>query len=524
MERQPLNDMFVNNNISRRLMLKLGGAGLLGAGLVACGSPSTATSGSPTRGGTLQMAQVADIIPSGLFGQDFPNTSYGRLVLNTLTRYSPTLQPMPELATSWQMSTDQTTLTLQLRPDVKFHSGRPFGPADVIASIQNMQNPARASQMASTAKTIVDMSPSGANAVTLKLAHPISNLFDLFEMMFIIDQESLPELLAGTTVVGTGPFTWKSRTPGSSLTLARNPSYWVSGSPYLDGVMLRIIPQAQSLLSALQATQTQLAIGLAPKDFVSLRNNPAYTTTVFDTNDAVYYVGCNTTVPPFDNQMVRQAVAWSVDRDTILNEVFNKIGSSTSIPWAPSSPAYSKAAATHYTYDLSKAKTLLQQSGAGNMNAQIAYNSGLLASQAMAQIVQYSLTQVGINTTPVAFDAATYISKLAAGKLPGLFVNVHGFGQLQPATLVQSAFPFNAARNAENLSNPTYTQLANTAWTSTSKNDLTTAYQQLTNFMLDQQFVIDSVISPNTVVTASKFKDFSYNRFDYLDFDHAYLG
>jgi len=42
--------------------------------------------------------------------------------------------------------------------------------------------------------------------------------------------------------------------------------------------------------------------------------------------------------------------------------------------------------------------------------------------------------------------------------------------------------------------------------------------------MLDQQFVIDSVISPNTVVTASKFKDFSYNRFDYLDFDHAYLG
>jgi len=66
MERQPLNDMFVNNNISRRLMLKLGGAGLLGAGLVACGSPSTATSGSPTRGGTLQMAQVADNIPRSI--------------------------------------------------------------------------------------------------------------------------------------------------------------------------------------------------------------------------------------------------------------------------------------------------------------------------------------------------------------------------------------------------------------------------------------------------------------------------
>ncbi|MDQ6900520.1 MAG: ABC transporter substrate-binding protein [Candidatus Dormibacteraeota bacterium] len=515
----------MQQRVSRRWVVKAGAAGTLFllTGCTSAANSGAGTSSGPKKGGTLHMAQVPDIIPSGLFGQNFPNTAVGRLVYNTLTEYDhKTLKPNPSLATSWQLAGDGTSLTLELRKDVKFHSGRPFGPDDVIFSIQNIQDPKRASQLRSTAAVITDASGSGST-VKLRLSHAASNLFDLFEIMFIVDKDTLPDMLSGKNLNGTGPFVWKQWNPGDSVALSKNPNYWKSGRPYLDGVELRIIPQAQSLLSSLQAQQTELALGLAPKDYVGLKNNPAFTTQVADTGDAAYYVGCNVKVPPFDRKEVRQAVAYAVDKERILKEVFSGVGNVTSIPWPKSSPAYTDAAATHYSYNPNKAKQILQSAGLTNVQAQLAFNSGSPPLSPMAQIVQFNLQQIGITTQTVSYDAAQFIQKLQAGTLPGLWVNVHGFSQLHPATLIVSAFPFNAAKNASNLNDPVYVDLANQAFRA-SEGSAKAVYQKVTDYLLDQQFVIDSVISPGTFVSVNKFKNFTYNMFDYLDFDEAYLA
>ena len=233
-----------------------------GTALVGFGRPASA---APKRGGVVQIAQVPDVIPNGLFGQNFPNGAIGGLIYNTLTAYDHrTLAPRPQLAKSWDVAGDGTAITLQLRSDVKFHSGRPFTAEDVVFCIKNLQDPARGSQLRSTAAVITDLSTAGPGEVKLRLAHPVSNLFDLFELMFIVDRETLPDMLSGKNLVGTGAFTWKQWNPGDSLTLARNAAYWKPNRPYLDGVELRIIPQTQALLAALQAQQIQLALGLAP--------------------------------------------------------------------------------------------------------------------------------------------------------------------------------------------------------------------------------------------------------------------
>lgn len=514
--------------IARRHVLGLFGAGSV-AVLTGCRSAvdegPAGAGGTPTRGGTLHIAQVPDVIPSGLFGQNFPNSGVGRLVFNTLTEYDhKTLEPKPALAKSWTIEEGGRSVTLQLRDDVKFHSGRPFTAEDVIFSITNLQNPARASQLRSTASVITDMSATGAHEVRLRLKHSVSNLFDLFELMFIVDRESLPDMLSGKRLIGTGPFMWKEWRAGSSVTLERNPSYWVPDRPYLDGVEIRIIPQAQSVLASLQSRQTQLALGLAPKDVARLRQDKAFKTVSADTNDAVYYVGCNVKVPPFDRREVRQAIAYAVDRERILTDVFAGLGTVTSIPWPATSPAFDQAAKDHYRYDLGRAKQMLATAGVTNAKVQLAVNSGSPSAVAMAQIVQFDLQQIGLTVETVAFDAAQFIKKLAAGDLPGLWVTVHGFAQLHPATLATSAFPFSAAKNASNFTSPEYTAAVQAAWQASDETAAKKAYGDITKVLLDEQFVIDSVIAPPNFVHVAGLNDLWWNMFSFLNLDNAYLG
>ena len=493
-----------------------------GTALVGFGRPASA---APKRGGVVQIAQVPDVIPNGLFGQNFPNGAIGGLIYNTLTAYDHrTLAPRPQLAKSWDVAGDGTAITLQLRSDVKFHSGRPFTAEDVVFCIKNLQDPARGSQLRSTAAVITDLSTAGPGEVKLRLAHPVSNLFDLFELMFIVDRETLPDMLSGKNLVGTGAFTWKQWNPGDSLTLARNAAYWKPNRPYLDGVELRIIPQTQALLAALQAQQIQLALGLAPKDVVSLRGNKAFETAVGDTHDAAFYVGSNVNVKPLDRREVRQAVSFAIDRDRILKDVFSGLGAAQSVPWPQSSPAYDAADARRYHYDPERAKALLKTSGNEKFETSLAINSGLPPASAIAQIVEFNLQQVGISTTTVSFDAAQFIKRLAGGDLPGLWVNVHGFGQMHPATLVVSAFPFNAAKNASNFHDPRYTAAVNEAWTATGDRAERAAYRKVTGILLEEQFVADCVLTSGTYAGVPAFRDFTYNMYDYLNFDDATLG
>jgi peptide/nickel transport system substrate-binding protein len=505
---------------TRAQMIALLG-GTAAAGLVA----PRAAFAAPKRGGVVHMAQVADVIPSGLFGQNFPNSAIGGLIYNTLTAYDHrTLQPKPELAKAWHVSPDGLAVTLDLRTDVKFHSGRPFTSADVVFCIKNIQDPVRGSQLRSTAAVIGDVAAAGPAQVKLKLEHPVSNLFDLFEIMFIVDHETLPEMLSGKNLVGTGAFTWKQWNPGDSLTLARNPNYWKPGRPYLDGVELRVIPQTQALLAALQAGQIEVALGLAPKDVAALRSNKSFETVVSDTHGASYYVGCNVDVKPLERQQVRQAISFAIDRERIVKEVFSGLGVAQSIPWPASSPAYDKAGAMRYHYDPERAKALLKAAGAEKFETTLAINSGLGPGSPMAQIVQFNLQQVGITTTTASFDAAQFIKKLAGGTLPGLWVNVHGFGQLHPATLVTSAFPFAAAKNASNFHDPAYTAAVNRSWTATNERDERAADKQITEILLQNEFVIDCVLTSPTFVGIPALRDYTYNMFDYLNFDDATLG
>jgi peptide/nickel transport system substrate-binding protein len=511
----------------RQLLRGLGASGLLltaGCSASSAAVSARGASGSPRRGGTIVLGQTADIEPKQLTGQTSINAAIGRLVYNTLTEYDhTTLQPRPSLATSWQQSADGTTMTLRLRDDVTFHTGRPFTAQDVIFTLQQQAVKKNSSQLHATAAAITDMTAVTPHELMLRLAHPVSNLFDLFEMAFIIDRETFPELQDGARLVGTGPFIFEEWNPGDSVNLTRNPHYWKAGLPYFDAARIRIIPQAQSLVDSMRAGQVQMVVNLTPTNLIEVQNNPAYTQIVTNTMDQSYYIGCNVKVAPFGDKLVRQAISYAIDRQAILREVFLGRGMASSTPWTTANAAYQADLVDHYTYDPERAKSLLRQAGSGRLSGSLSLNTSIPPTIPMAEIVQFNLSQVGIDITLDPIMQVDFQSLMQNGELPGLWVNQHGWTQVHPASLATGAFPFNYAKNASNFSSASYTAAAERAWTSASPSALSSAYAELTDILLDEQFVVEGVITGTDVAFTSQLRGLTYNMFDYLILDSAWL-
>ncbi|MBL7260129.1 ABC transporter substrate-binding protein [Paractinoplanes lichenicola] len=497
---------------------------MLAAGCTSAVNQQGDTGGTPSRGGTLRIVQGADVQPATLMSQNNPNFSLTRTVFNSLIQYDhKTLEPQPELATAWETSADGKTLTFTLREGVKFHDGRAFTAADVIADLEIIQRAEVASQVKGIAKQIAQMKAEGDTKLTITFKRAMSNTLDLFLMMPIIDPKTADATFAGTSFNGTGPFKVEKYTPGQGFTLKRNDQYWDSGKPLLDGVTITVVRDSQSMLSSLKSGQSELALDLAPLDATTIKNDPAYKLVESDANDSVAYVGYNVTVPLLGDKKVRQAISYAIDRDRILAQVYGGIGQVTSLPWAPSSPAYDQALVKHFTHDVDKAKSLLQEAGAAGKTVNVYYDSGFGPNNGMAEIIQFDLTAAGLKPNLQPLQASDFLSKLRSGGFDGMFVTAHGFGQIGPATLLGGAFPFNFTKNASSFVSPEYQQLAEKVWFSPGKPDAQTL-AQVNDFLLDQQFVSDLVTSTHTYATSSKLQGLSWTMLDYLDLDDASLA
>ncbi|MGA5702490.1 ABC transporter substrate-binding protein [Peterkaempfera bronchialis] len=524
------------SGVPRRTVLRAAGAGSALLALSACraavdgdGSvegaqaPSSGTP-APRRGGTLTLASSVDFTPSLLFAQSSMSLPQ-RLVFNTLTRYDDRLRPQPELATSWQVAPDGRAITLRLREGVTFHNGRPFTADDVVFAVKNLQNPVRAAQLRATAAAVAGFEKKGDHEIVLKLAHPVSNLFDLFEFMIIADRESVEDAVAGRKLIGTGAFTLTEWKPGSLIGFARNEKYWQPDRPYLDAVDIRIIPQSDSLLSSLRTGQTQLTYGLSGKDVATLRSNPQFRIKEYPSGSGAIYLGVNVTADPVRNKVVRQALAWAVDRERIVKQALGGYGLPSAAPWPTSSPAYTEAHARHYTHDPAKARQLLKSAGATGLDLPLLFSSSP-GGAAVAQMVQYDLQQVGVRTTLQPTDPATAQKRLISQTMPALWTTSHGFAQVHPSTLAVSAYPFNEAKNTSKFHSAEYTDAVQRAWQRTDADSAQARalYRRISDILLDEAFIIDLAVQASLEVASTTVHGPTLNKFSYLNLDDAYLA
>ncbi|GAA2795773.1 ABC transporter substrate-binding protein [Saccharopolyspora taberi] len=520
--------------LSRRRLLH--GIGLGAAALAAAGCESAVglqeraanAVAIPRPGGTAKLGLTLDLIPKNLFTNTGPAiTALIGLVYDTLVRYPARgLEPRPALATEWWPAPDGLGLTLKLREDVRFHTGRTFTSADVEFSLRTYADPKWNGQLRSTAAAITGIDTSRPHEVALRFAHPLSNVFDLLDTVPIIDSETAAGIGTGERFVGTGPFRFVSWRPNTDLRFERNPDYFVPERPYLDEVQARIIPEKSSLLSALKAGQVHFADALSHRDVESAEKYGAITPITLEGAELQIYTGANVTAPPLDDLRIRQAIAHALDRDRIIAEVFRGTGFASSLPWPEDSPAHDPVRAARYVRDLPRARSLVGQHGGPLPVIPLTYVGNDTSQSAVAQIVQSDLAAAGIRVELDPLENSRFTKQLIGGEFRGLWVANHSWAQFSPSTLTVSAYPFNARKNASHFSSPGYTGAATAAWQlpSATGERAGAAYAALSDQLLDSLFLIEIGVYWHRWAHTSALRGIGYRRRRELDLTDAFLA
>ncbi|MEV8274766.1 ABC transporter substrate-binding protein [Microbacterium sp. NPDC077184] len=502
--------------------MAVAGIAALAVALTGCQSAVNQASETPdsveaVQGGTLQVAQSGDIQPRNVMAARAGNVAWASNVYETLTTYDADRAPQPLLATEWELADDGLSMDITLRDDVTFHSGRAMTADDVKFSIETSADPAYNAQVGYIARSFESVDVVSPTEVTIEFSAPTSNIFDFFEQTYILDSETVAGLDDGSEVIGTGPFTFESWSPGSEVILAKNESYW-GDEPYLDGIEVAIITDSTAMLNAVRSNRTQVATGMNPVDIQSLRSNPAYT--IVNSAYAAYPLGVNVTQAPFDTKEARQAVQYAIDRERISEQIFGESGRLTDLFWDPSTPDYPTDLDTYYTYDPDKARELLADAGAEGADIEITV-IGLPSNTGLAEIVRNNLEEVGLNPTIAVQDPQTWDANQVAGTLGQSFLPLHGLNGFGPATLM-NVLPSLREGNPSQFWTDEYVALREDLATA-SEDEYADALHALTEYILDEAFTSVIVQSVGQAVQSNDVNDMTYTSRGYLRAGTAFI-
>lgn len=480
----------------------------------------------PTDGGTLRIGATTDLVPTSVFtnSSDGMDTTVG-LVYDSLVDYPPKrLDPEPSLATSWRLAEDGRSMTLQLRDDVTFHNGREFTSEDVEFSIKTWADPKWTVQFQRTAEAVTGFDTSKPHEITLEFAHPLGNIVDLLDTVPIIDRTSMDELESGEDFVGTGPFTFDSWTPNSQITYGRNEDYWREGRPYLDGVELNIVSDPQALVSQLRAGQLDGVFGASSRDVETLEESGMSESLIFKGAEQQVYVGANVTNPVLEDIRLRRAIAYAIDRERIVDDVYRGKGYAINLPWPTYSPAYDEKLNSTYEYDPDKARELVEAVG-DVPTLPLGYSSDNPDWEATAQIVQSNLEDVGIPVELGPVDHAQFIKQLIGAEFEGLWILDHSYAQYTPSTISVSAYPFNADANASRFSSDDYKQDAEAAWkiADGTSAEAERAYDRVSEDLLDNLFLIEMATHYRELATSHDVHGVTWTKRGEPVFTNAFL-
>ena len=311
-----------------------------------------AAQGGPVRGGTLVAAISADpghlnpaITTSGA------THTAAELLYNGLLGRDERGNPVPELAESWRVEQAGAVYRFRLRDGVTWHDGAPFTSADVKFSFEEVLLKFHARTKASMGGLLAGIDTPDGRTVVFRFKQPYAPMLfqlDATEAPIVakhIYQGSDPQTSpANVNPVGTGPFKFVSYKKGAEIRLARNPGYFKKGLPYLDEVVMRIIPDASTQVLALENGEVDFLWGVPGPQLGRLTADGRFQTvqTAYTPGGAncIMTVSFNLDRPMVQDVRLRRALAHATDRLPLLTQVLygeGKVASapiSTEIAWA----------------------------------------------------------------------------------------------------------------------------------------------------------------------------------------------
>jgi len=433
-------------------------------GSAAAASPSAGSSdaaspaaGTPKDGGTLVAALPGDISSTDTaFIQDSNSSAVSNQVIEGLVGTKPgtTGDIIPVLAESWTVSDDGLTYTFKLREGVKFHDGTDFNGDAVCANYDRWKNFTGALASGDYSyyygavfggygadSNMVSCTVNSPTEVAIVLKHPYSSfLLSQTITSFGINSPAALKALdadnpdptksgyntgAKGAMVGTGPFKFSEYVPNDHITVVKNPDYWnKDGIAHLDQVTFKPIADSTATLNALQSGDIDFAFNMNPTDLSTIQSDSNLTAVDRGESCNLFHLAMNQTHKPFDNEKIREAVAYAVNRQALIDTFYGG-QAKPAVTWMPAGGLYAKDENLP-TYDVEKAKALIAESGvpADQLTFDFWYPSNVSRPympdpKGIFQAISSDLEAVGFHPTPQTKPwREGYLKEEATGKYP----------------------------------------------------------------------------------------------------------
>jgi peptide/nickel transport system substrate-binding protein len=415
----------------RRLMFLLL-VGLLSLALIQCAPPATppppsaateapsteappteapaAAAPTPTEAPPTQAAQaqpkILRVAATASVTTWDPSASFSTEALYMANLYEPLMWINPDgtfnpaLAESWETSEDGLTWTFHLRDGVKFHDGEPLTADAVVKSIQRTIDLDTGAAWIWWMVDKMQAVDEKTVEITLTTPYPLDRVAASTYAAWIISPAAAAQDSAWfeeAREAGTGPWMLESYKPDEEIVLTRFEDYWGGWEDnQFDKVVISIVPEQVVQAQMLEGGEVDLALSLPVESLESFRANSAFT--VYEDATLFNYVGfMNTKKPPLDDKLVRQAIAYAIPYDDVVEVATGGLGQQARGPvphdlWPYSDEVF------QYTYNVDKAKELLAEAGYpdGGFSLVLTHAAENLNEERFAPVIKDALAELGI--------------------------------------------------------------------------------------------------------------------------------
>lgn len=366
---------------------------------------------------------ISTLDPIGSPTVDAASERVRALLFNALVKKNEKFEYVGDLASNIERSDDGLSYTFTLRDNVKFHDGKPLTSDDVKYSLDTLlkaKSGKAASFFEGTESYITLVEAPSPNTVIIHLGKPWLALLSNLVPVGIVPKDSAAT--QGDHPDGSGPFKFISFDKSQQiLEVEANENYW-EGAPQIKKLRVRVLSDASTLQAEFKSNRVDIAplpTNLSPDSINALGQDPNLKVEQFPGANIVY-LGFNTESAPLDNAKVRQAIAYAIDRESIIRDLL--LGQAKLAHSILPEESWAFSANQKYTYDPQRAKQLLDEAGfrdpdgdgpqmrfAKPINFKISSSSA--QTRQYASVIQDSLKKVGV---PVEIETLETNSLLAA--------------------------------------------------------------------------------------------------------------
>jgi peptide/nickel transport system substrate-binding protein len=377
-------------------------------------APAAAGKGSTLSYGEYGRPTTLDPITSN----DMISTRITELMFNGLVGINSKQQIVPELAESWDQSTDGLTYTFHLRKDVKWHpkageEAKPFTADDVVFTYHIIKHQRTITPLKVRYDFLDDAKKLDANTVRFTLKHPIMNALPKFTFKIIPEFGPSNAAFLGRDdpftqhPIGTGPYRYKETTANGEIVLEANPDYF-KGKPRIARIVAKPFADQNIMNQALMYGNIDMSVLVNPRNVPEIQGDKRLRLQSYS-GLSYQFFGYNTRNPLLADKRVRKAFTLAINRNEMLKSFFNNQGTVISGPFAPGSWAYNLDVKP-LPYDVAAAEKLLTDAGFKKGGDGIMVKNG----KRLALSLKVPIAQESESTKRVVLAFKNYLQRVGA--------------------------------------------------------------------------------------------------------------